>query len=200
MPSVRPVAALGWLLLTPLATPVPAQEPAHAITNAGVVRAALAVDSVYLDGQVEELVIPSGDFASYLMARLGVSPIPEPLGFRVTGDTASIRLAGRVADLPPEARSALGPVVAFLAPSTSLEAWITLRAELMGAVRFRLDRAAIGGVPVPEDVVAIVMREVGRQYPALSASGRNLDVQVPTGSGMTLVEDGVRLRAPPAPS
>lgn len=193
-------ALLATLPGAAAAQPLPEAPPGHqSITNEGVVRAAGAVDSVYLDGLLTERVVGVGDFASYLMARLGIVPIPPDLGFRVVGDTAWLRLTGRVSDLPPEARAALGPMVAFLAPSTTLDAWVILRRETPRAVRFRLDRAAVGGVRVPEDVVAVVMREVGRQYPALSETGRDLFVQVPEGAGMDLVVEGVRLRAPAPP-
>lgn len=169
------------------------------ITNEGVIRASSAVDSVLLDGLASERVVGAGDFASYLMARLGVIPIPSSLRFRVVPDTAFLRLTGRVADLPPEAIRELGPFVAFLDPETRLDAFVTLTRENARAVRFRLTEARIGGTRVPEDVLQIVMSDVGRRYPALSRTGRDLFVEIPGGASMALVAGGVRLVAPPPP-
>jgi hypothetical protein len=51
---------------------------------------------------------------------------------------------------------------------------------------------------VPDDVLQVVMSDVGRRYPALSRTGRDLFVEIPSGASMTLVPDGVRLGAPPS--
>lgn len=178
------------------AAPPPVGDP---ITNEGVVRASSAVDSVLLDGLAPERVVGAGDFASYLMARLGVIPIPSTLRFRVVSDTAFLRLTGRVADLPPEAVRELGPFVAFLDPETRLDAFVSLTRENPRAVRFRLTEARIGGGRVPDDVLQLVMSDVGRRYPALSRTGRDLFVEIPAGATMELVTGGVRLTAPPPP-
>ncbi len=175
--------------------PGPTGEP---ITNEGVVRASATVDSVLLDGLAADRVVGPGDFASYLMARLGVVPIPADLRFRVVSDTSALRLTGTVADLPPQAVSELGPFVAFLDPQTRLDAIVVLRRENPRAVRFRLAEVLIGGSRVPDDVLQVVMSDVGRRYPALSRTGRDLFVEIPSGASMTLVPDGVRLGAPPS--
>jgi len=176
--------------------PLPSGEP---ITNEGVVRASAAVDSVLLDGQAPDRVVGAGDFASYLMARLGVVPIPADLRFRVVPDTAVLRLTGRVADLPPEAVREIGPFVAFLDPETRLDALVALSRENPRAYRFRLTEVLIGGTRVPDDILQMVMSDVGRRYPALSRTGRDLFVEVPAGATIVLVPGGVRLVAPPAP-
>jgi hypothetical protein len=173
---------------------LPASEP---ITNEGVVRASAAVDSVLLDGLAPERVVAAGDFASYLMARLGVVPIPVDLRFRVVPDTTVLRLTGRVADLPPEAVREIGPFVAFLDPETRLDALVALSRENLSAFRFRLVEVLIGGTRVPDDILQMVMSDVGRRYPALSRTGRDLFVEVPAGATIALVPGGVRLVAPP---
>jgi hypothetical protein len=170
------------------------------ITNPGVVRASAAVDSVFLDGLAAERLVSPGDFASYLMARLGVVPIPESLRFKVVPDTSALTLTGRVSDLPPQAAAELGPLVSFLNPSTVLEARVTLTPETSRAVRFRLAEAFIGGVKVPEDILRLAMADVGRRYPALTHTGRDLFVEIPAGARITLESRGVRLTAPPAPA
>jgi hypothetical protein len=175
--------------------PLPSGEP---ITNEGVLRASAVVDSVLLDGQADERVVSAGDFASYLMARLGVVPIPADLRFRVVPDTAVLRLTGRVADLPPEAVREIGPFVAFLDPETRLDALVALSRENPRAYRFRLTEVLIGGTRVPDDILQMVMSDVGRRYPALSRTGRDLFVEVPAGATIVLVPGGVRLVAPPA--
>lgn len=175
--------------------PLPAGDP---ITNDGVVRASAAVDSVLLDGLAPDRIVAAGDFASYLMARLGVVPIPAELRFRVVPDTAVLRLTGRVADLPPEAVREIGPIIAFLDPETRLDALVALSRENPRAYRFRLTEVLIGGTRVPDDILQMVMSDVGRRYPALSRTGRDLFVEVPAGAIIGLVPGGVRLVAPPA--
>lgn len=174
-------------------------SPGEAITNEGVVRASAAVDSVLLDGLATERVVGAGDFASYLMARLGVVPIPADLRFRVVPDTTLLRLTGRVADLPPEAVREVGPLLAFLDPETRLDALVALTRENLRAYRFRLAEVLIGGTRVPDDLLQMVMSDVGRRYPALSRTGRDLFVEVPPGATIALVPGGVRLGAPPVP-
>ena len=169
------------------------------MTNPGVVRASAAVDSVFLDGLAAERLVSPGDFASYLMARLGVAPIPESLRFKVVPDTSALTLTGRVSDLPPQAVAELGPLISFLDPSTVLEARVTLTPETSRAVRFRLAEAFIGGMKVPEDILRLAMADVGRRYPALTHTGRDLFVAIPAGARITLESRGVRLTAPPAP-
>ncbi len=202
--GVRLGLLCGWLAAAAPTAPARAQSagdplpPGEPITNEGVVRASAVVDSVLLDGRAPERVVAVGDFASYLMARLGVVPIPADLRFRVLPDTAALRLTGRVADLPPQAVSEIGPFVAFLDPGTRLDALVALSRENPRAYRFRLTEVLIGGTRVPDDVLQMVMSDVGRRYPALSRTGRDLFVEVPAGATIELVPGGIRLGAPPA--
>lgn len=195
----------GWVAVAATVLPVGAQSSGdplpsgEPITNEGVIRASAAVDSVLLDGLAPERVVGAGDFASYLMARLGVVPIPADLRFRVVPDTAVLRLTGRVADLPPEAVREIGPFVAFLDPETRLDALVALSRENPRAYRFRLTEVLIGGTRVPDDILQMVMSDVGRRYPALSRTGRDLFVEVPAGATIGLAPGGVRLVAPPVP-
>jgi hypothetical protein len=168
----------------------------QAITTEGVVRASAAVDSVYLDRRIPGTTVSGGDFAAYLMARLGTRRFPPDFGFRVQVDSSQIRIGGRVADLPPEARNALGPLVMVLAPDTWLEGQVQLLSAGPQAVRFHLKGATIGGIAVPEQVLASTMESVGTGYPALTKTGRDLFVQVPTGATMRLGDGGVVLRGP----
>jgi hypothetical protein len=163
----------------------------------GVLRASALVDSVFVDHQLGRATVDGGDFAAYLMARLGASNLPRDFGYRVAIDTSGIRIGGRVADLPPEARRALAQLIMILPADTRLEAQIALQSAGREAVRFHLQGATIHGIPVPETLLQPMMAQVGRQYPALTGSGRDLLVQVPLGGRVELVPGGVRLTGPP---
>ena len=166
------------------------------MSNEGVVRASRIVDSVFLDGTAKEAEIAGGDFASYLIARLGVRPIPPDLRFMVGVDTAGILLRGTMADLPEPARVALGPVFMFLPLEAMVQADIGLLDAGPRAVRFNLRSVSIEGVAIPETILQGVMSQIGRQYPALTSSGRDLYVEIPSGAHIRLVPNRVRLIAP----
>lgn len=170
------------------------------VSNAGVVRASALVDSVFIDRLLPEARIDPGDFASYLMARLNIRPLPQGMGLRVTVDTARIALTGRVGDLPPEAARALGPLLGMFGPDTEYGGSIELDKVAREVVRFRLAGVTVNGVAIPEPVVGAVMLDVGKQYPALSRTGRELYVEIPADAEIVLVPGGVRLIAPPADS
>jgi hypothetical protein len=186
------LAALS-LPLAGQTTPDPAPEP---ISAEGVQRASALVDSVYIDRTLPQATVDRGDFAAYLMARLGIRSLPPDFGFTVTVDTALIHIKGRIADLPPEARQALSQLVLVLPPETSLEAQVDLLPAGREAVRFHLRGAAVQEVPVPEPFLVPLLSDIGRQYPALTPTGRDLYVQVPQGAGMRLVQGGVALTGP----
>ena len=57
------------------------------ITNAGVVRANAATDSVFVLRATLVDTVDIGDFASYLLAHIGAPPFPDSLAFRVTSDS-----------------------------------------------------------------------------------------------------------------
>jgi hypothetical protein len=171
----------------------PAWEP---IATEGVLRASALVDSVYVDRQLRQATVDGGDFTAYLMARLGIRTLPPDFGYRVLVDSTMIRIGGRIADLPPDARRALAQLVLVLPPATRLEAQMILLSAGREAVRFHLAGATVQGIPVPQSVLDPLMASVGRQYPALTETGRDLFVQVPPGGKMALVAGGVRLTAP----
>jgi hypothetical protein len=163
----------------------------------GVPRASAIVDSVFVDRTAAGGFVPGGDFTAYLMARLGIPHLPEDFGFRVQVDSSAIRIGGTIADLSAEARRALAQLVMILPPTTRLEARVTLLPAGAQAVRFHLDGATVQGIPVPESVLTPMMRNVGQNYPALTETGRDLFIQIPSGSRMRLAPGGVQLVGPP---
>jgi hypothetical protein len=196
---LRLAASLLLLLLCrapALAGQTGPESSARPISSDGVFRASALVDSVFIDHLLPKATIDGGDFTAYLMARLGVRNLPPNFGYRATVDTSLIRLGGRIADLPPQAQMAISQLVLLLPQETRLEAQVELLPAGTEAVRFHLQGASIGGVPVPEPFLAPVLSEIGRQYPALTATGRDLYVQVPAGAKMKLVEGGVTISAP----
>ncbi len=162
------------------------------LSTAGVFRATAAVDSVFLDRIADEATVDGGDWAAYLMARLGVYPIPD-MGFGVAVDSSRLLLAGRVGDLPPEARAILAPLFLLTGPDARVAAEIHLLAPAPRLVRFHLRAVTLNGVTVPDILVQTVMMQVGRYYPVLTASGRDLYVEIPEGGRVLLVPGGVRL-------
>lgn len=191
-----------WATIT-LALAVPggltlAQEaPPDSVTPAGVVRAASVVDAVFVDRTQAEGLVAVGDWASYLMARLGIIPIPPDLRIRVTGDTSRVIMASRLGDLPWEARRALGPLLRMFPPETDVAGEISLTRVAREVVRFRLETVRVNGVPLPDPLVQSALFDVGRQYPALTKSGRDLFVEVPRDALVALEPGRVRLMGPP---
>jgi hypothetical protein len=59
-----------------------------------------------------------------------------------------------------------------------------------------LQGASVQGIAIPEMILGSILAGVGKQYPALTASGRDLYIQVPSGAGMALEPGAVRLTAP----
>jgi hypothetical protein len=186
-------AALGTVSPLRAQQADPAWKP---IATEGVLRASAIVDSVFVDRRLRQATVDGGDFTAYLMARLGIGTLPPEFGYRVLVDSAMIRIGGRIADLPAEAQRALAQLILILPAATRLESQITLLPAGREAMRFHLNRATVQGIPVPETVLQSVMTGVGRQYPALTETGRDLFVQVPAGGRMALVPGGVQLTAP----
>jgi hypothetical protein len=174
-----------------------AQATTGRITPAGVARAQAVVDSVFLDRKAREGFIEGGDWASYLMVRLGVTPLPDSVGIVVATDSQAITFTGRIQDLPAEAQAMLGPLVALLDPSTVLAAEVVQLPSGKGIAHFQLSRVTVGGFPVPEIVLRSMLLNIGDSYPELTKSGRDLFVQIPPDGAVLLVKDGVRLAAPP---
>lgn len=194
------IAGLACLVAAaaPIA-PATAQDslPVDSIRPGGVARASAVVDSVFVRRTVHTGFIFAGDWAAHLMARLGIYPIPPDLRIAVLADTAHIVLRTRVGDLPPEARIALGPLVGMFPPQTEIEGDILLQKGGPQFVRFHLAAARISGVTVPERILQEAMTAVGRQYPALTRTGRDLLIQIPRYADVVLVRGGVRLVGPP---
>jgi hypothetical protein len=173
---------LGALLLTASATD---QTPGR-ITPEGVVRAQAVVDSVFLDRKVPKGAIEGGDWASYLMVRLGVVPLPDSVGIAVAVDSQLITFSGRIQDLPPEARAMLGSLSALVDPATVLSAEIELVPASKGLAHFRLRKVSVGMFPVPDTMLRLMMMDIGEKYPALTETGRDLFVQIPPDGRVTL--------------
>lgn len=185
-----------WLLLLLAAAWPPAQNGAGRITPAGVARAQAIVDSVFLDRKAREGFIEGGDWASYLMVRLGVTPLPDSIGIQVTTDSQAITFSGRIQDLPPEGREMMGPLLALMDSTTVLKADVVLLPSGKGLAHFQLSRVTVGGFPVPEIVLRSMLFNIGDRYPELTKSGRDLFVQIPPDGAVALVRDGVRIAAP----
>ncbi|MCL4866552.1 MAG: hypothetical protein KJZ47_11715 [Gemmatimonadales bacterium] len=190
-----PHSSLLVLALLGLAAPLEAQAPNGApapvdsVSVEGVVRAAAVVDSVFVDRISPSGQIAPGDFGAYLLARLGVEPFPEDLAWRVTADSGVLYLRGRFKDIPEESRGLFGNLLLFVDSTTTLAAEVRTAPAGPGLARFRLDRVLINGVSVPEFVMISVLNSVGREYPALTESGRDLYLQVPP-EGRVLILPG----------
>jgi hypothetical protein len=200
---VKPVALFIAVALARAAVPGVARAQASdpdTLSNAGVVRAAVLVDSVFVKRTRPLATIGGGDWTSYMMARLGIRPIPPGTGIHVDVDTARIELAGTIGELPPEAQAELKPLFTIFGPSTPYTADVTLFRAGAGAVRFRLHSVSINRIPIPDAWLQGVMTEVGKQYPALTQTGRDLFVAIPRGGAVRLVAGGVRLVSPGADS
>ena len=176
-----------------------ASDPAtiDSIRPAGILPASAIVDSVFVDRTKQQAFVFAGDWGAYLMVRLGAVPIPEDLKIEVQSDTSRMVLRTRVGDLPLEARAALGPLLGLVPPETLIEGDIVLWPMGPRVARFRLDAARISGIPVPERFLQEVMAGVGRQYPALTHTGRDLLIQIPEGAEIRLARGGVQLIGAP---
>jgi hypothetical protein len=186
------------IILSSLAAPMAAQLPAPGlgISNAGVVRADSAVDAVFIGRTRLVDTVAIGDFASHLLARLGVPPFADSLGFEVTSDTTRARIVGRLRDFPPEARVDLNPIFFFVDSLTPFTAEVSLVDRANGVMRWRLERVLVGGFPIPELLLLPALREYDRRYPVLANGGRDLLVAMPPEATVTLVKDGIELRMP----
>jgi hypothetical protein len=167
------------VLIVAAAAPQLAAQQTGRITPAGVARAQAVVDSVFLDRKVGTGSIEGGDWASYLMVRLGVNPLPDSMGLVVSVDTLLITFSGRLQDLPPEAQAMAGPLSALIDPATIVTAEVEQVPAAAGLAHFRLRGVRIGMFPVPEMMLHSLLLDVGVRYPELTKSGRDLYVQIP---------------------
>ncbi|MGE0554221.1 MAG: hypothetical protein AB7R55_12395 [Gemmatimonadales bacterium] len=187
--------ASAILLFTLVATAGAAAQdpPSRHLSLAGVGRASATVDSVFVDRTLPDGLVAPGDWASYLLARLGGAGIPESVGILVAVDSTHIEVSGRLRDLPPEARALLGPLAAMVDSNTVVVADVTLDRTGREIARFHLRSLVVNGFPFPEFLLATMMARVGSQYPELSKTGRDLYVQIPADGSIVLVNDAVRL-------
>ncbi len=183
---------------SPPASPQPVFESPGRITRVGVARAQAVVDSVFLDRLIPQGFIDGGDWASYLMARLGVEPLPENTAIAVVVDSTHVEFSSRLQDLPPEARRMFGPLEALVDSSTVLTAEIVQLPAAKGIAHFQLKRVLVGSFPVPETVLRYMLLDVGEKYPALTKTGRDLFVEIPVDGQVTLVTGAIRIRILPA--
>jgi hypothetical protein len=208
-----------FLLMVGLAGPAMAQVPAtlgtpvdpslqwHPISMGAIPRVAGKVDSVFIDRKLREHTANGGEWVSYMAARLGALPIPDNTGIRVAVDTTRIVVDGRIMDLPPETRGLFGPMMLLVDTTSTLRAEVIIGPSGPGVVRFVLATIIVNGYPIPESILAPFLARVGRQYPVLTKSGRELLVALPPDGKVSLVQDGVRLwidettqaSAPPRP-
>jgi hypothetical protein len=197
------IGLLGALLLAP--TGAGAQAPRGAtgpaasargpgrLSRAGVYRAAARVDSVYVERVNRQALVDGGDFASYLVARLGVRPVPDDLAIDIGVDTGAVTLSGQVQQLPPAVKASLGPALMFLDPASVIAADVALLGSQPGVVRFHLRSLLVNGIALPEALLSPIMAQVGARYPALTRTGRDLLVSIPPDGTMRLEAGGVRV-------
>ena len=191
------LAALA-ALLGAVGTTAAAQGNGGHLSREGVVRATATVDSVFVARTLKAGQVEGGDWASYLLARLGADQIPDSLAILVAIDSAHIEVHGRLQDLPLEARQLLGPLATMVDSSTVILADVALQRTGPELIRFFLRGLRVNGFPFPEFLLGPMMAQVGRQYPALTASGRDLYVQIPR-DGQVRLGDGVVLISVPGP-
>jgi len=174
-----------------------AQGVEDSVSQIGVTRASAVVDAVFVDRLIPRGTVGAGDWASYLMARLGIVPIPPDVRVRVRSDSSLVRISSRVRDLNAETRAALGPIAGMLPPDTEITGDVTVQRPLPEVVQFYLAAVRVNGVALPEAIVANAMLQVGRNYPALGKSGRSLFVQVPANAEVRFLPGEVLLLGPP---
>jgi hypothetical protein len=197
----RALLAAALALSLPAAEAVGQSSAPGRLSNAGVMRANAAVDSVFIERTRVGARIEAGDWASYLLARLGTGPIPDSLGIEVTIDSSHIEVRGRLQDLPLEARGLLGPLASLVDSSTIVTADVILERTGPQVARFWLRALYVNGYRFPELLLGPMMAQVGRRYDALTASGRDLYVQIPPDGAISLTSGAVALSvSPPPPS
>ncbi|MBI2535762.1 MAG: hypothetical protein HYW06_02060 [Gemmatimonadetes bacterium] len=167
--------------------------PGDPLTNAGIQRAAARLDSVFVSRTTPRVMIKGGDFGSYLIARLGVVPIPADLTLRVVVNREHLALTGRLRDVPLRARDVLGPMFAMLPLDTPVAAEIEVARVERERLRFRLATVRVNHLPVPGAILSALMSRMAREYGAPSESGRDLMVRIPPDGNLELVTGWVRV-------
>lgn len=200
MPLIRAAFSAAALLMGTAPIALSAQLDSapvgSQITNIGVARANAIVDSVFISRRIRADTIDIGDFAGYLLARLGVPPFEDSLKFRVTADSARIRVTGRLMDFPQEARAELGTIFTFLDSTSVFQAQISMPRADSGLMRFRLERATVRGIPIPDLLLLPALAEYSGRYPVLTSGGRELLVAMPPEATARLTPNGIALYMP----
>ena len=201
------VRAAGlWLLA--LALLAVATVPAHAqdtlpgtrLTNAGVVRAGSATDSVFVARIRLVDTINVGDFASFLIAKLGNTTLYDSLKFKVTSDSLRVRISGRLMDFPADSRGEISPIFAFLDSTSVFVAEISMPQADSGIMVFRLERLTVRGLPIPDLLVLAALSSYRAKYPdKLAAGGKEFHAEIPRLAHAKLIKDAIILRMPPKP-
>ena len=192
-------------LLTLLAVPLlglRAQDslPGSRISNAGVLRAEAATDSVFINRSRLVDTVDIGDFASFLLARIGAPPFDDSLAFKVTADSQRIHISGRLMDFPADSRAEIGPIFRFLDSTSVWVAQISMPQAENGIIIFRFEGLRVSGLPIPDLLVAAALDEYRQRYPRmLAANGREFHVEIPREARVRLVHNGIVLRMPKQP-
>ncbi|HEY4319682.1 MAG TPA: hypothetical protein VGM77_00780 [Gemmatimonadales bacterium] len=174
--------------------------PPSRITNAGVLRATAATDSVFIQRSLLVDTVDIGDFTAFLLANIGAPPFPDSLGFRVTADSQRIWLTGRLADFPAENRADLGPIFSFLDPRSPVTAEVSMPQSDSGILIFRLERLSVKGFVVPDLLLLAAMSKFKQEYPRmLAGDGREFHVATPVQAHARLVRNAIVLEMPRTP-
>ena len=197
VPPLRAALAAALLLSLPVHSAGAQADSATRFSSAGAARAGRLVDDVFIARTQREAVAGAGDFASHLVERLGVRPVPDDLAMTVRAESTAVYISGRVRDLPPGTQRMLGPAMNFLDPNSLLVADVGLTRASPGVLRFRLRSLSVDGTALPEMLLGPMMAEVGRSVPALTKTGRDLLVAIPPGASIVLERGGFHLYGPP---
>jgi hypothetical protein len=174
--------------------------PGSRLTNAGVLRANQATDSIFIARTRLIDTVDIGDFASMLLARIGAPTFPDSLGFRVTADSQRIRISGRLMDFPPDSRAEIGPIFSFIDSTSMFVARISMPQADHGVMVFRLDGVSVRGVPIPELLLLAALNQYQQRYPGmLTDDGREFDVAMPIQAHARLAANALILIMPHTP-
>jgi hypothetical protein len=190
------------VLLVAVARPANGQDtlPGSRITNAGVIRATAATDSVFIARLRTVDTLDIGDFAAFLLAQIGAPRFDDSLAFKVTSDSLRVRISGRIMDFPASSRAELGPIFGFLDSTTVFTAEVSMPQTDGGIMVFRLERLLVHGFAIPDLLVLGALEKYRAQYPKmLAAGGKEFHAAIPREARAALITNGIVLRMPPKP-
>jgi hypothetical protein len=194
-----------WTLLIltlSFAHPAPGQDslPGSRITNAGVVRATAATDSVFIARTRLVDTVNIGDFTAFLLAQIGAPRFDDSLAFKVVSDSERVRVSGRIMDFPVSQRAELGPIFGFLDSTTVFTAEVSMPQAENGIMIFRLERLLVHGFAIPDLLVLGALEKYRSQYPKmLAAGGKEFHAAIPLEARATLIANAIVLQMPPKP-